>query len=190
MSSILRERDCPSVAWKNGQGRTRQLAIYPADAGGDDFLWRISVAEVDSAAPFSSFPGVDRQIVLLHGAGFTMTLDKQQRHALTAPFEPFAFPGEADVEVALAGGATRDFNVMLRRGKATGRIEVLRGEGSHSVERGVVLLYCATGQCAAPDGVLSSGDSWLAPRDGAELVLSDDGVVLAVAIDCLTTTSK
>jgi environmental stress-induced protein Ves len=181
MSSILRERDCPSVAWKNGQGRTRQLAIYPADAGSDEFLWRVSVAEVDSAAPFSSFPGVDRQIELLHGAGFIMALDKQQRHALTVPFEPFAFPGEADVEVQLVDGATRDFNLMLRRGKATGRIDVLRG-GSHIVERGVVLLYCAAGQCATPDGVLSAGDSWSAPRDGAELSLMSNGVALAVAI--------
>lgn len=181
MSRILRESDCPSVAWKNGQGRTRQLAIYPAEAGSDEFLWRVSVAEVDSAAPFSSFPGVDRQITLLRGAGFTMTLDKQQRHALTVPFEPFAFPGEADVEVELAGGATRDFNLMLRRGKANGRIDVLRG-GSHIVERGMVLLYCAAGQCATPDGVLSVGDSWLAPTEGAELGLVSNGVALAVAI--------
>jgi environmental stress-induced protein Ves len=182
MSRILRESDCPSVAWKNGQGRTRQLAIYPADAGSDEFLWRISVAEVDSAAPFSSFPGVDRQIALLHGTGFTMTLDKQQRHALTAPFEPFAFPGEASVDVELANGATRDFNLMLRRGKATGQIDVLRAEGSHIVKRGMVLLYCAAGQCATPDGVLSVGDSWLAPREGTELALASNGVVLAVVI--------
>lgn len=181
-SRILRERDCPSVAWKNGQGRTRQLAIYPADADSDDFLWRVSVAEVDSAAPFSSFPCVDRQIALLRGAGFMMTLDQQQRHALVAPFEPFAFPGEANVEVELVGGATQDFNLMLRRGKATGRIDMLRGEGSHIVERGMVLLYCAAGQCATPDGVLSTGDSWLAPPEGAELGLASNGVVLAVAI--------
>jgi uncharacterized protein len=181
-SRILRERDCPRVAWKNGQGRTRQLAIYPADADTETFLWRISVAEVDSAAPFSSFPGIDRQIALLRGAGFTMTLDGQQRHALVVPFESFAFPGEAAVQVELANGATQDFNLMLRRGKATGRIDVLRGAGSHSVNQDVVLLYCATGQCATPDGVLSAGDSWLSPTGGAELVLSNDVLLLAVTV--------
>ena len=182
MSTILREHECPSVPWKNGQGRTRQLAIYPMGAGGDDFLWRISVAEVDSAAPFSSFPGVDRQIALLRGAGFTMTLDRQQRHTLVTPFEPFAFPGEADVEVELVDGATQDFNLMLRRGKADGRIDVLHGVGPHVVNHNVVLLYCAAGQCATPDGVLSVGDSWLTPHSAAELVLSSDGVALAVVI--------
>lgn len=182
MSNILRERDCPSVAWKNGQGRTRQLAIYPANADSDTFVWRVSVAEVDSAVPFSSFPGVDRQIALLRGAGFTMTLDGRQRHALVAPFEPFAFPGEADVEVELVGGATQDFNLMLRRGKAAGRIDVLRGAGSHIVSSDMALLYCAAGHCTTPDGVLSIGDSWLASCSGGELALSSDGIVLAVAI--------
>lgn len=181
MPSILREHESPSVAWKNGQGRTRQLAIHPADAG-DEFLWRISIADVDSGAPFSRFPGVDRQIVLLRGAGFTMTLDQKQRHSLVVPFEPFAFPGEAAVAVELAGGATQDFNLMLRRGKAIGRIDVLRGDGAHVVGRDVVLLYCATGECNTPDGVLTAGDSWLSPRMGADLALSADGVALAVAV--------
>lgn len=182
MSRILREHDCPSVAWKNGQGRTRQLAIFPDAADSDEFLWRVSVAEVDSAAPFSSFPGIDRQIALLRGAGFTMTLDRRQRHALVTPFEPFAFAGEADVEVELVDGATQDFNLMLRRGKADGRIDVLHGAGSHIVNHNVVLLYCAAGQCATPDGVLSVGDSWLTPLSAAELVLSSDGVALAVVV--------
>ena len=182
MSAILREHECPSVPWKNGQGRTRQLAIYPADAGNDDFLWRASVADVDSAAPFSRFPGVDRQIALLRGAGFTMTLDRQQHHALVVPFEAFAFPGEADVEVALAGGATQDFNLMLRRGKARGRLDVLRGDDPQTVGPDVVLLYCAAGQCTTPDGILSAGDSWLSPRSGTEVALSDDGVVLVVVV--------
>ena len=86
----------------------------------DDFLWRVSVAEVESAAPFSAFPGIDRVIALLDGDGFTMTLDDGRVHALTAPCAPFAFPGEAAVHVALAGGPSRDFNLMLRRGRVRG----------------------------------------------------------------------
>ncbi|NMW25795.1 HutD family protein, partial [Rhodanobacter denitrificans] len=88
---IIRLADCPSQPWKNGLGRTREIAVQPSAAGGDGFLWRVSVAEVDSAAPFSAFAGIDRQIVLLDGAGFTMTLDDGRVHALTTPFVPFAF---------------------------------------------------------------------------------------------------
>jgi hypothetical protein len=65
--SILHLHDCPARPWKNGLGRTRELAVAPPGAGMDGFLWRVSVAEVDSAAPFSAFPGIDRTIVLLEG---------------------------------------------------------------------------------------------------------------------------
>ena len=51
---IIRLADCPSQPWKNGLGRTRELAVQPSVASMDDFLWRVSVAEVDSAAPFSA----------------------------------------------------------------------------------------------------------------------------------------
>ncbi|HET8765250.1 MAG TPA: HutD family protein, partial [Rhodanobacter sp.] len=38
--SILHLADCPPRPWKNGLGRTRELAIHPPGAGMDDFLWR------------------------------------------------------------------------------------------------------------------------------------------------------
>ena len=48
--SIIHLRDCPATPWKNGMGRTRELAVHPAGAGMDDFIWRVSVAEVITAA--------------------------------------------------------------------------------------------------------------------------------------------
>src|SRR5690349_19195453 len=143
---ILRLADCPARPWKNGLGRTRELAVEPPAAGMDDFLWRVSVAEVDSASPFSAFPGVDRTIVLVEGAGFVMTLDDGHTHALTDPYVPFAFPGEAQVAVTLAGGATRDFNLMARRDRAHGRVAVWRRPDDVRLQADTVLLYCARGQ--------------------------------------------
>src|ERR1700743_3434281 len=99
-----------AVPWKNGLGITREIAVEPAGATMDHFLWRVSIADVDTASPFSRFPGVDRVIVLLQGERVTMTLDGEREHALTTPCTPFAFAGEAHVDVTLAGGATRDFN--------------------------------------------------------------------------------
>ncbi len=119
---IIRLADCPSQPWKNGLGRTREIAVQPSNAGMDDFLWRISIAEVDSAAPFSSFPGIDRQIALLDGNGFTMTLDDDRVHPLTTPFVPFGFAGESKVSVTLTDGPTRDFNLMVRRAQASGKL--------------------------------------------------------------------
>jgi environmental stress-induced protein Ves len=178
---ILHLRDCPARPWKNGLGRTRELAVSPPGAGMDDFLWRVSVAEVDSAAPFSAFHGIDRTIVLLDGAGFSMGLDDGRTHALTEPFAPFAFAGESPVAVTLAGGATRDFNLMVRRGRIRGRVEVWRASADALLRPHAVLLYCARGRLQLDGQVLEAGDAWLpAGPAPARLELAPHSVVLAV----------
>jgi environmental stress-induced protein Ves len=181
---IIRLADCPSQPWKNGLGRTRELAVQPSDSGSGDFLWRVSIAEVDSAAPFSSFPGIDRQIVLLDGAGFTMTLDDGRTHALTTPFVPFAFAGEARVGVTLAGGPTRDFNLMVRRAQARGEVLVWRGPATRAAEPATVLVFCARGTMATVDGQLHVGDAWRPAQPGAApVILHDDALALLVRIE-------
>jgi environmental stress-induced protein Ves len=169
------------MPWKNGHGRTRELAIHPSGAGMDDFLWRVSVAEVDSAAPFSAFPGIDRVIALLDGDGFTMTMDDGRRHALTTPCVPFTFPGEARVDVALAGGPSRDFNLMLRRGRVRGGIEAWRAPGQRPADDAIVLVYCARGCIDTGEGPLRAGEAWR-PGSGA-LVLREGALALAVRVE-------
>ena len=181
-SSIIRAQDCPPQPWKNGLGTTREIAVHPSGASGDDFLWRVSIAEVDSAAPFSSFPGIDRHIALLDGAGFTMTLDDDRNHALTTPFEPFAFAGEAKVAVTLADGPTRDFNLMVRRAQARGEVKVLQQPGAHPLDPTIVLVYAARGEIETDAGTLYAGDGWLAHGPAARHVTLRDGA-LAFAID-------
>jgi environmental stress-induced protein Ves len=178
---LIKLDQCPPQPWKNGLGRTRELAVQPSVDGSPGFLWRVSIAEVDSAAPFSCFPGIDRVIVLLDGAGFGMTLDGRQRHALTTRYAPFAFPGEAQVDVAPAGGPTRDFNLMVQRARASGEILVWQGSGKRQADPATVLVYCARGRVETSEGVLGAGDAWRpGPAAGAVVVL-DEGTVALVA---------
>ena len=179
--SIVRLRDCPAMPWKNGMGRTRELAVHPAGAGMGVFAWRASVAEVDSAAPFSAFEGVDRHIALLDGAGFTMTLDDGRSHALTTPFTPFAFPGEAKVSIVLHGGPTRDFNLMLRRSKARGELVTWEDAGRQVVDDAVALIYCARGHIDTSDGRMQPGDAWLPTASSTGRVTLDAGALALVA---------
>lgn len=176
--SIVGFAQLKAVPWKNGLGITREIRVEPAGATMDDFLWRASIAEVDTASPFSVFPGIDRTIVLLDGDGFSMTLDDTHTHALTTPWEPFAFAGESRVEVALAGGATRDFNLMVRRGHARGYIDIERGPAT--LERqDMALLHLAQGR-AEVDGVACvPGDSAIGPRT---VRLDADAVALCVRV--------
>jgi environmental stress-induced protein Ves len=180
---ILRGDALVPVPWRNGLGITREIAAMPPGAGPDDFLWRVSLADVVGPAPFSRFPGVDRCIVLLDGAGFRMTLDGAQVHELTTPCAPFAFPGEAEVAVTLAGGPTRDFNLMLRRGRATGSVEVWRQPGAIAGPDDLVLLYVVQGHATTPAGPLAAGDSWLPDGNTASPVnLADGTMSLAIRV--------
>jgi len=171
-----------AVPWKNGLGITREIAVEPRGATAEDFLWRVSIADVDTASPFSSFPGIDRTIVLLGGDGFTMTMDGERKHALTTPCLPFAFAGEAVVEVTLAGGATRDFNLMVRRGVMRGAIEVLHGPMRLTLDSDTALVYLARGDAYIDDTAaqpMHAGDS---VRGVGGITLAADATALIVRI--------
>ncbi len=182
---IIRLSVCPSQPWKNGLGRTREMAVQPSSAGSGDFVWRVSVAEVDSAAPFSRFPGIDRHIVLLDGAGFTMRMDDGQDHALTMPLAPFAFAGERGVDISLAGGATRDFNLMLRRSQARGRVVPWLTAGEHQPDASTVLVYCARGMIDTDEGTLQPGDAWRPEPPPGLIHLHDGAAALLVQVEIL-----
>jgi environmental stress-induced protein Ves len=177
---IIRSADTQTQPWKNGLGTTREIARFPRASTSDDFVWRVSVAEVNSAAPFSLFPGIDRSIALLEGDGFTMTLDGDRQHALTTPYVPFAFAGEARVDVVMAGGATRDFNLMVRRASAQGTVTVYDTAGSHVAPEDAVLLYVARGAAHTTDGELQAGDAWL--PDTAPFHLAPGALALLVRV--------
>lgn len=179
---IVRLADCPARPWKNGQGRTRELLVHPAGAGMDDFLWRVSIAEVDSAAPFSAFPGIDRVIALLDGDGFTMHLADGRTHALTTPCAPFAFPGELGVDVALAGGPSRDFNLMCRRERVRGMLTAVHRPGRHVLAPHTALVFCARGQIDTDDGPLAAEQAWL-PSGAGHCVLDADAEALMVRVE-------
>ena len=111
----LRSRDYRRLPWRNGRGSTAEIAVAPAGAGIDDFLWRVSTAVVAAPGAFSAFPGVDRILTVISGDGLTLEIDG---HAPAAPGqEPFAFPGDLPCNARLRDGPVTDLNVMTRRGQ-------------------------------------------------------------------------
>jgi environmental stress-induced protein Ves len=181
--TIVPFAELKAVPWKNGLGVTREIIVEPAGATMNDFLWRVSIADVDTASPFSRFPGVDRTIVLLDGDGFTMTLDGDRDHALTTACVPIAFPGEAVVEVALAGDATRDFNLMLRRGAVHGGIDVVRGPATLTLGHDTALLYLAQGEAVVTDDATQ-------PVRAGDSVVGNGAVALATGATALVVRVK
>ncbi|WP_373378419.1 HutD family protein [Cupriavidus nantongensis] len=156
--------DIAPTRWKNGGGNTREIAVWPTGAGMDDFVWRLSVADIESDGPFSAFPGIDRQIVLLDGAGVTLRADDGSfSHRLASVGEPFAFSGDTSLQATLLDGATRDFNVMTRRGHCRARVEAFRAGFAVSTGSHALCLLAVSGAWQAPDAAtpLQAGDGLL-----------------------------
>jgi environmental stress-induced protein Ves len=150
--SLIRGADLVASPWKNGGGVTREVAAFPEGAALDAFVWRVSVADVAQAGPFSRFAGIDRTLALLSGAGMLLDDAGGVTHALRGPLDIARFEGEAAIDARLVNGATRDFNLMVRRGAATGDVAVWRDETRAQLDADVVLLFCAQGELLVTTG--------------------------------------
>lgn len=113
---ILRAAARQALPWKNGGGVTREVAAFPAGSDLAHFDWRVSIAEVRAAGPFSRFPGVDRRMAVLEGR-LTLTIEAQPATSLTPGAPPVFFPGEVPAFGEPVDGPVVDLNVMTRRGR-------------------------------------------------------------------------
>lgn len=129
---ILRATDRTPMPWKNGGGVTREVAIWPPTAALDAFDWRISIADVAQGGPFSAFPGVDRVLTVIDGAGLQLAVEGLATVTLDAAAPPFAFPGDAACDAELHDGPIRDLNLMVRRSVCT--VRVSRLDGPHAFQ--------------------------------------------------------
>lgn len=155
--------DLPEVPWRNGGGITREIAAWRDPAVHPDFLWRVSMATVNAAGPFSRFEDIDRSIAVLDGDGLVLRVGEAE-HVLTPSTAPFAFPGEAAVTADVLGASTMDLNAMARRGHFTHSMRRLVVEGTLAFTAGadatiLVLLGDVT--------VAASGETYVAERFGS-----------------------
>lgn len=157
-SRLLKSIDMKQMPWKNGGGVTSEVAISPAGAttAALDFDWRVSIAQVDSAGPFSLFPGYDRQLVVWKGEGLLINGVSRAR------LECFEFAGETPVMAELVSGPVRDFGVITRRGRSRCEMSVRRLAVDEDLVldggQGEVFVLCARGELQIEGFYLNSGD--------------------------------
>lgn len=97
--------------WRNGGGLTRELWAWPSAEG----WWvRVSVADIEKDGPFSAFPGVDRWLASVEGAGMVLQLPGGEE-TVARDSAPLKFDGALAPMCRLIDGAMRDLNLMSRR---------------------------------------------------------------------------
>jgi environmental stress-induced protein Ves len=106
----IRLQDVPASPWKNGGGTTQSLICWPSPS---QWVFRMSVARIDSDGPFSEFMGVERWFAVLRGNG--VTLQFPDRRVVLGHKDPaLQFSGETACQCSLTRGPTLDFNLMVQ----------------------------------------------------------------------------
>ncbi len=122
--------------WANGRGTTTEL-YRVADNG--RLLLRLSMATVTENGPFSPFPGIERNLTVLTGPGFT--LQGPGLYLDARPLCPIAFPGDLAVTASNVTDPTMVFNVMTARHLPRPDVRVIHG--SETLPKGGLLALFA-----------------------------------------------
>lgn len=158
----------PAVAraearWRNGGGVTCEIAVDDDGAHPAGFGWRLSIAEIGAAGPFSTFPAVDRIAAVLAG---TLTLHPGIAACLGPADAPVRFAGEAAIEGVPIGGPVTVLNLMVARGRWHGDMHRIDpGEGAPAIAVPVALLVATAAAAVVVDGICFN----LAPLDALRI---------------------
>ncbi|MDH1729586.1 HutD family protein [Pseudomonas chengduensis] len=168
--TLLDPATARAMPWKNGGGSTVELAISPADAGLEDFAWRISTAQVAVDGAFSSFPGIDRSLAVLAGNGVCLQRADGQRKMLLSGGAIAVFGGEEAISAQLLDGPITDLNLMTRRGVWKHELQLLEWQGEQALQNDAEILLLWN---AAPEALhyqlLEGGQQVLAAHSGVLL---------------------
>ena len=157
---LIKSSDYRTMPWKNGQGQTAEIEIFPANAhfAENDFIWRLSSAPIKTSGPFSMFPGFDRILTVWKGDGLIIN----GRHH--GPLAPFSFSGEVPIDCAPDGDGVTDLGLIYRRDRVQASMELKMFAGHPMAKKlvlaeGVHFLVCMKGSFQVGDLSLEAGDT-------------------------------
>ena len=131
--NVVKLDDVAPQPWRNSGGVTRELLTWPV---ADDWIVRLSVADIEKDGPFSAFPGVQRWIVALTGVG--MELGEPFNFRIEPGMPAYRFKGEYAPMCTLIDGPTSDLNLMINERRASGWLRRIVSDND-STENGLWL---------------------------------------------------
>jgi environmental stress-induced protein Ves len=147
-----------ALPWKNGLGVSYTIADSPPGAGFDAVDWQVGHTGIGADCPFSNLPGLDRQFMVIEGAGVELTCvdeaGKQSVNRIETQYAPFSFRGDWRTSCRLLGGPVKVFNVMTRRGRCSAKVEIVSNLNALHKAPGETLIAVefATLDAWLPDG--------------------------------------
>ncbi len=162
--------------WANGRGETLEIARAE---GAHGLMWRLSIATVAEDGLFSRLPGIDRSLTVIDGPGFDLTGPGWRRQA--APMSPVTFPGDHAVAASGVIAPSRDFNVMVARGRIRARVAC--GPTARRLNGAMIALHLPRGGTLVLDGAVRSTNPGDTIITAGSCLIVTDRVALSVVLD-------
>ncbi len=125
MTAVVQKyRTYRRMPWRNGRGFTLEIAREPAT--GEDFAWRLSLADIDGDGDFSAYPGYRRALVLVAGERLHLRFRGHGNCLLDPARRGARFEGDWETHGAIPRGRCTDLSLIVRRGSGAGPNCVVR----------------------------------------------------------------
>lgn len=121
---VLRHRFYPSMPWRNGRGSTLEIARDPPT--GEEFAWRLSLADIEQDGAFSEYAGYRRALVLIAGKSLHLRFKGHGHCILEAAGRGTRFEGDWKTHCAVPDGRCTDLSLIVQRGRARRPAPVVR----------------------------------------------------------------
>ena len=180
MMRIVSSDQFRTSRWKNGGGLTHEIEKEEDSLG---LVWRLSVAEVASDGPFSSFPGLTRILTVIDGAGLDLVHADGTINAL--PLTPVRFSGALPVEGRLIGEKILNFNAIFDEAKVRISVAVLRSSDDFPSDFeacGQFVLYCIAGEMQIEGQCVAPGDAAFFDTNPNRAIISENACALLVML--------
>ena len=109
------------MPWRNGRGTTLEIAREPA--AGEEFAWRLSLADIAEDGDFSAYPGYSRALALVAGESLQLRFRGRGRCFLDPARRGTRFEGDWETHCAIPKGHCTDLSLIVRR-SSTARVAI------------------------------------------------------------------